>query len=87
MSSLRPEQPAKVSRFLSIAQTATELGVDPTTVYRAVRAGEFPAVKVRGRYVIPARAIEDMIESAMATGSVVDVAEWSAEQAAERAAS
>jgi len=37
---------------------------------RLARAGEFPAIKVRGRFVIPARAIDDMEAAALARGLV-----------------
>ncbi|WP_441338585.1 hypothetical protein [Micromonospora sp. NBS 11-29] len=40
------------------------------TLYRAIHAGQFPAIKVRGRFVIPARAIDDMEASALAYGLV-----------------
>ncbi|WP_246248243.1 hypothetical protein [Micromonospora maritima] len=40
------------------------------TLYRAIHAGQFPAIKVRGRFVIPARAIDDMEASALAHGLV-----------------
>ncbi|WP_285790619.1 hypothetical protein [Micromonospora sp. NBRC 101691] len=40
------------------------------TLYRAIHAGQFPAIKVRGRLVIPARVLDDMEESALATGLV-----------------
>jgi excisionase family DNA binding protein len=41
------------------------LGTAPMTLYRAIHAGEFPAVKIRGRYVIPARALEEMEQAAV----------------------
>jgi hypothetical protein len=38
--------------------------------------GQFPAVRVRGRLFVPAKAIEAMVESAVGTGAVVDAAAW-----------
>jgi hypothetical protein len=46
------------------------------TVYRAIADGEFPAVKIRGRFIVPARAVQQMIEAATANGSLVDAANW-----------
>lgn len=57
-------------RFYTVAQVAAELGLSEPTVYRAIRAGEFPAIRVRGRYVVPARAIDALEESAIAIGLV-----------------
>lgn len=60
--------PAK--RFYKVAEAAELMGLSESTVFRAIRAGEFPAIKVRGRYVVPARAIDAMESSALATGLV-----------------
>lgn len=57
-------------RFRSVADTAAILGMSEVTLYRAIHAGQFPAIKVRGRFVIPARAIDDMEASALAHGLV-----------------
>jgi hypothetical protein len=46
------------------------------TLYRAIHSGEFPAVRVRGRLLVPARAIEEMVSAAMASGAVVDASAW-----------
>lgn len=58
-------------RWLTVAQVAAELGVSGPTLYRAVRAGEFPAVKVRGRYVVPARVLEELERVAIDTSGLV----------------
>ena len=67
------EKPRK-RRFYTVAEVAAELGLSEPTVYRAIRAGEFPAIRVRGRYVVPGRAIDELEASAIATG-LVDAAE------------
>ena len=36
-------------RFFTVAEAAELLGLSEPTVYRAIHAGEFPAIKVRGR--------------------------------------
>lgn len=68
----RPPRPA----FLTVEEVADVLRVDAVTIYRAIRAGEFPAVKIRKRYVIPRRAIDLLIEDVVTTGSCVDTADW-----------
>jgi excisionase family DNA binding protein len=62
--------------FYTVEEVAEVLRVDPATIYRAIRAGEFPAIKVRTRYVVPQRAIELLVEDVMATGGCVDTSEW-----------
>ncbi|MFF3865062.1 helix-turn-helix transcriptional regulator [Micromonospora sp. NPDC001898] len=57
-------------RFRSVADTAAILCMSEVTLYRAIHAGQFPAIKVRGRFVIPARAIDDMEASALTYGLV-----------------
>ncbi|MDQ6874940.1 MAG: hypothetical protein M3042_07780 [Actinomycetota bacterium] len=42
------------------------------TLYRAIHAGQFPAVRIRGRLIVPARAVEAMIETAVHTGALVN---------------
>lgn len=67
---------AQQVRFYSVPQAARMLGMSPVTLYRAIRAREFPAVQVRGRLIIPAKAIDAMIETAVDTGTLVDAAAW-----------
>ena len=62
--------------FYTVEEVAEVLRVDPVTIYRAIRAGEFPAVKIRKRYVVPQKAIELLVEDVMATGGCVDTSEW-----------
>ena len=63
-------------RWLSVAELARELGMSQMTLYRAIAAGEFPAVRIGRRLVVPARVLEDMAAEALATGSTVDTADW-----------
>ncbi len=68
-------------RFMSVSAVARMFGISDVTLYRAIAAGEFPAVRIRGRLIVPTRAIEAMAEAATSAQSVVDVAAWSAEEA------
>jgi predicted DNA-binding transcriptional regulator AlpA len=63
-------------RFRSVPDTAEILGMSEVTLYRAIREGQFPAIKVRGRYVVPSRVLDDMESAALAAGAVVDAAEY-----------
>ena len=63
-------------RFYSVAQVARLLGMSPMTVYRAINEGQFPAVRIRGRLIVPARALEAMAEIATTENTVVDAAGW-----------
>ncbi len=62
--------------FYSVAATARLLGTSEMTLYRAISAGEFPAVRIRGRIIVPARAIEAMAEAALQSSGVVEAADW-----------
>ena len=64
--------------FYTVPEAARILRVDPATVYRAIRAGQFPAVRVRTRYIVPARAVDRIAAIAAASGSCVDVARLAA---------
>jgi hypothetical protein len=65
-------------RFRSVPDTAEILGMSEVTLYRAIREGQFPAIKVRGRYVVPARVLDDMESAAITSGAVVDAAGYAA---------
>lgn len=69
-------QGAQGPRFMSVAAVARILGVSEVTLYRAITAGEFPAVRIRGRVIVPAGVVEAMAEVAMAEQTVVDAAGW-----------
>jgi excisionase family DNA binding protein len=58
----------------TVAEAARLLRVDPATVYRAIRADEFPAVRIRSRYFVPAQALEQLAAEAAGSGGRVDVA-------------
>lgn len=63
-------------RFHTVAEAAAILRTSEVTLYRAIHAGEFPAVKTRRRYVVPARALDEMENAAVTSGAVVDAADW-----------
>jgi excisionase family DNA binding protein len=68
--------PSGARRFQTVAAVARLLDISEVTIYRAIHAGEFPAIKVRGRYVIPTSVVDAMETAALTTGAVVDAAAW-----------
>jgi excisionase family DNA binding protein len=70
---------ASAPRFYSVAEAARILGAAPVTLYRAIRAGEFPAVRIRGRLIVPASALEAMSATTVSNGTLVDAAEWTSQ--------
>jgi excisionase family DNA binding protein len=63
-------------RFYSVAQVATLFGISAMTLYRAINDGQFPAVRIRGRLIVPAQAVEAMAEAAVAEQGIVNAAGW-----------
>lgn len=67
---------AQPPTFFSVAQVADMFGISAMTLYRAISAGQFPAIRVRGRLFVPARAVDAMVDAAIAEQTVVDAAGW-----------
>lgn len=72
--------------FLTVHESAALFRIDDVTVTRAIAAGEFPAVKIRRRYVIPTAAIKRIIEEVIKSGRCVDLADWTRSWALETGA-
>ena len=72
----RPAASAQPPTFFSVAQVAGMFGISAMTLYRAISAGQFPAIRVRGRLFVPARAVDAMVDAAIAEQTVVDAAGW-----------
>ncbi|MGO1049307.1 helix-turn-helix domain-containing protein [Crossiella sp. CA198] len=66
--------------FYTVRETARILRVDPATLYRAIREDAFPAVRVRTRYIVPAVALDKLVDEATESGGCVDVAGMTAER-------
>jgi excisionase family DNA binding protein len=69
------DQP-RPKRFYTVTEAAQLLTVSTPTLDREIRVGRFPAIRVRGRYVIPAKAL-DAVEQAALTGAAVDPSDLS----------
>ncbi|GGX16594.1 helix-turn-helix domain-containing protein [Streptomyces chartreusis] len=63
---------------ITIDEAAEQLSVSYQTLWRAIRDGEFPGIKIRGRILVPIRAIELLMESVTRSGQLVDAADWTA---------
>jgi excisionase family DNA binding protein len=53
-------------RFYTVPEAAELLRVSVVTLYREIRENRFPALKIRGRYVVPAKAIDELEQEALA---------------------
>lgn len=76
VSNFSASQPSAPT-FYNVAETAELLRLDQSTMYRHLRSGKFPAVKIGGRYVVPRVVVERLIAEVLAVGRCVDVADWS----------
>lgn len=70
--------------FYTVSEAAAILRVNRATIYRAIRENAFPAVRIRTRFVIPARAVDELARRAAESGEVIDVAGLAAERRAAR---
>ncbi|TQM80668.1 excisionase family DNA binding protein [Saccharothrix saharensis] len=70
--------------FYTVREAARILRVAPSTLYRVIREGDFPAVRLRTRYVVPAIALDQLLEQAATSGGLVDPAQIAAQRRAAR---
>jgi excisionase family DNA binding protein len=75
-----PNEQIDKPQFISVPQVARRTGMSAMTIYRAIAAGEFPAVRVRGRLIVPAEVLDAMAAAAVADQTVVDASFWVPEQ-------
>ena len=61
--------------FHTVTEAARILRVAPSTLYRAIRAGDFPAIRLRTRYVVPAAALDVLLAAVAESGGLVDPAQ------------
>jgi len=67
----------------SVPEAAALLSISQEYLYRLIQAGGFPALRMRlsgrhGRYVVPAKAIEQLLDDTTDACGPVDVSEWAA---------
>ncbi len=63
-------------RFLTAAAAAEILGVSSATLYRQIRAGQFPAIAIGQRLIVPMKVLDLMEADAINTGGVIDAADY-----------
>ena len=66
--------------FYTVHEAAKILRCNPNTLYRAIHDDAFPAVRIRGRFVVPAAAVDRLATEAIESGGCVDVAKLAAER-------
>ncbi|MBN9759363.1 hypothetical protein Ae406Ps2_3570c [Pseudonocardia sp. Ae406_Ps2] len=73
-----PAADATVSRpaFYTAAETAAMLRLDESTLYRHLRRGTFPGLKIGGRYVVPGAVLERLVADILTTGRCIDLGSW-----------
>ena len=69
----------------TVPEAAALLSISQEYLYRLIQADGFPAVLMRlgrtkGRYVIPAQAVERLLAEASDATTCVDAADWTAAQ-------
>ncbi|WP_167406197.1 helix-turn-helix domain-containing protein [Amycolatopsis thailandensis] len=78
-SAENPRVPASIRTeptFYNVAEAAGLFRLDQSTMYRHLRSGSFPGLKIGGRYVVPRVVVERLINDVLAMGQCVDVADW-----------
>ena len=62
-------QASALPTFYDVSTVAAMFRMSRMTVYRAIHTGELPAVRIRGRWLIPAKAIEALVAKAEETAT------------------
>ena len=62
------------SLTLSVAEAAALLGVSPNHLWARINAGDVPALRLGRRVLVPRRALDDLVERALASRRVPPVA-------------
>lgn len=73
-----------IPAFYNVAEAAALLRLDQSTLYRHLRGGQFPGLKIGGRYVVPHVVVDRLISDILAAGRCIDLAEWTAGWLAEQ---
>lgn len=65
----------------SVPEAAALLSISQEYLYRLIQTGGFPAVRMRiggrkGRYVVPAKAVEMLLDTASQDSTCVEAQEW-----------
>ena len=63
---MSPAQPSAPPTFYDVQDIADMFRMSRMTVYRAIRSGELPAVRIRGRWIVPASVVAALVADAEA---------------------
>lgn len=55
--------PLAARRTYTIAEAAAILGISRTTAYECAKDGDLPVLRLRGRLVVPAAALDALLEA------------------------
>ena len=53
-------------RAVSVTEAAKLVSLDRSNVYRLIKAGRFPHLRIDGRIIVPLRALDEWLEKEMA---------------------
>jgi excisionase family DNA binding protein len=73
---LSSNTPNAVPTFYDAQAVAGMFQMSRMTVYRAIRSGELPAVRIRGRWLVPARVIDALVTAAEAAVHPRPASDW-----------
>jgi excisionase family DNA binding protein len=65
MNTLDDSDRRDTRRTYSVEEAAAILGISRTTAYECVKSKELPALRLRGRIVVPAAALESLLTKTM----------------------
>ncbi len=54
--------------FYDVQEVAVMFKMSRMTIYRAIGSGELRAVRIRGRWLVPARVIDALVDNVTANG-------------------
>ena len=68
---------------LSVPEAAALMSISQEYLYRLIQLGAFPGVRMRagrgqGRYVVPTKAVDKLLEGAVEAGTCIESAEFAA---------
>jgi hypothetical protein len=79
-------EPPATPAFYTAPETAVIFRIDDSTIYRHLRNGTFPGIKIGGRYIVPGAVIDRLVADVLATGRCIDLDGWTQHWRNEQAA-
>ncbi len=63
------DQVSATPTFYDVSRVAEMFRMSRMTVYRAIHTGELPAVRIRGRWLVPAKVIDALVDAAVSSNT------------------